>query len=61
MGEDGESASPQRPHTLCHLSPGNKEAEMGLLDHTVALSQFPKEPAYSSPQWLHQFTFPPMV
>ena len=32
-----------------------------LLNHMVVLFLVFKEPAYSAPQWLSQFTFPPTV
>ena len=32
-----------------------------LLDHMVVLLLIFEDPPYCSPQWLHQFTFPPTV
>ena len=34
---------------------------VGLQEHMVVCFQFFEEPPYCSPQWLHQFTFPPTV
>ena len=43
------------------IFPLDKCPEMRLLGHMVALFLVFKEPPHCSPQWLHQFTFPPPV